>query len=305
KAEKGGVIPSRLVLAGHSNGDGVWGDDNGSLRLGPLRLLAQSMPHAARQVEDAFVAGCYSGGEITMEQYRLILPQVKTIWAYEAQAPGVDNGGALHQAGWEVATRGRKADAVPAKTLLINNHMAMWNSVRGYIAVKPPLTMDQLRGKVEWMEKYFYTPAFAGSTMTVIDGFRVPISITDPQTGLVRQYYSWLCRLTQTRNLPVHERAAWNQRKHQTIRLIYYTATVAPRFTRHYTREIQQGYAAVGLPAPDYSRLSRAQALAHIQKYNRKVKQMPKAPMQATRLAHLLQHGLVQLDPQIIYDGWV
>src|SRR5690606_16835366 len=83
RAEKGGIIPSRLVLAGHSNGDGVWGDNNGSLRLGPLRLLAQAMPRAARQVEDAFVAGCYSGGEVTMEQYGLILPQVKTIWAYE------------------------------------------------------------------------------------------------------------------------------------------------------------------------------------------------------------------------------
>ena len=44
--------------------------------------------HAASQVEDAFVTGCYSGGEVTMEQYRLILPQVKTIWASQGATPG-------------------------------------------------------------------------------------------------------------------------------------------------------------------------------------------------------------------------
>ena len=36
----------------------------------------------------------------------------------------------------------------------------------------------------------------------------VPIRITDPHTGLVRQYYSWLVRLTQNKRLPEEERAA-------------------------------------------------------------------------------------------------
>ena len=92
QGEKGAPIPSRLVLAGHSNGDGVWGDGNGSLRLGPLLELSRALPHATAQIEDAFVTGCYSGGEVTMDQYLLIFPRAKTIWAYEAQAPGVDNG---------------------------------------------------------------------------------------------------------------------------------------------------------------------------------------------------------------------
>jgi len=305
RAEKGGVVPSRLVLAGHSNGDGVWGDNNGSLRLGPLRLLAQAMPRAARQVEDAFVAGCYSGGEVTMEQYGLILPQVKTIWAYEVQAPGVDNGGALDQAGWEIATRGRRADAMPAKGSLVQKHMAVWSSVRGYVAVKPPLTMNQLRGKVQWMQTRYFKPAFAGQTTTLVDGYRIPIGMTDPQTGLVRQYYSWLCRLTQHRDLPSDEREMWNERKHQAIRLIYYSATVAPRFAEHHADDIRRGYAAMHMAPPDYGRLSRGQALAQINLFARKVKQTPNAPQEAVKLVALLQQGLAQLDPEVIADGWV
>jgi len=305
RAERKGVIPSRLVLAGHSNGDGVWGDNNGSLRLGPLRLLAQAMPRAARQIEDAFVAGCYSGGEVTMEQYGLIMPQVKSIWAYEVQAPGVDNGGAVDQAGWELATRGRNADTMPAKHSIVRKHMAVWNSVRGYIAMKPPLTMNQLRGKVEWMQKKYFTAAFSGQTSAVIDNYRIPIGLTDPQTGLVRQYYSWLCRLTQDPDLPEGERENWVRRKHQTIRLIYYTATVAPRFANYYARDIKKGYADMGLQAPNYAHLTRGQALASIRSFQQKVKATKKPSADATRLAGLLQHGLHELDPDVIADGWV
>ena len=305
KAEKGGIIPSRLVLAGHSNGDGVWGDNNGSLRLGPLRLLAQAMPRAARQVEDAFVAGCYSGGEVTMEQYGLILPQVKTIWAYEVQAPGVDNGGAVDQCGWEKATRGRRADVMPPRTALVQKHMAVWSATHGYKALKPPLTMYQLRGKVQWMQQHFFKPAFSGRTTTPLDGYQIPVGINDPQTGLVRQYYSWLCRLTQHPELPEHERVIWNERKHQTIRLIYYSATVAPRFAQHFRGEIRQGYAALGLKPPDYSRLSRGEALREMQLFARKLKQTPNKPKAAVKLQELLQLGLGRLSPQVIVDGWV
>jgi hypothetical protein len=281
----------------------VWGDGNGSLRLGPLRLLAQAMPRAARQVEDAFVTGCYSGGEVTMDQYRLILPQVKTIWAYEAQAPGVDNGGALDQAGWEAATRGRVVNVLPKN--IAAKHMAVWNSKRGYVAFKPPMGVNELRGKVEWMQKNFFAPAFQGKSHTRVDNFNIPIEITDPQTGLVRQYYSWLCRLTQTRDLPPHERVTWNQRKHQTIRLIYYSSTVAPRFTEHFANDIRRGYAAMGLTPPNYANLNRGRALSQIQAYARTVKQKPNAPREARKLASILQRGLGELDPEVIPDGWV
>ena len=39
---------------GHSNGDGVWGDDNGSLRLGPLLELSRALPNATAQNRGRF-----------------------------------------------------------------------------------------------------------------------------------------------------------------------------------------------------------------------------------------------------------
>jgi hypothetical protein len=240
-----------------------------------------------------------------MDQYLLIMPQAKTIWAYEAQAPGVDNGGAIDQVGWEMATRGRNTRMLPRRNSAVTKQIAVWHHDRGYIATKPPLNMDQMRGKVQWMQKHFYTPAFNGRNLTVVDGYTIPVDVTDPQTGLVRQYYSWLCRLTQFRQLPNHEREAWNERKHQAIRLIYYSHAVAPRFTSHYRNEIRRGYAAVGMTPPDYSRLDRGRALAQIHAFSRKVQQTPNAKPEAKKVAEILQRGLVKLDPTIIPDGWV
>lgn len=303
--EKGARIPSRLVLAGHSNGDGVWGDDNGSLRLGPLLQLSRSLPHATSQIEDAFVTGCYSGGEVTMDQYLLLFPRAKTIWAYEAQAPGVDNGATIDQAGWEKATRGRSANFVPRTSAAAGKKLAVWSYQSGYHATKPPLNLNQLRGKVQWMEENFLRPAMAGQKYTYDGQWRVPIGITDPHTGLVRQYYSWLVRLTQNKDLSENERALWTEKKHQTIRLLYYSATVAPHFAQEYKSEISRGYQKLGLQAPDFGRLGRAEALAAVDRFIDRLDKTRNPAPEAQQTGTLLQRGIQDLDPGVIPDGWV
>ncbi len=305
RGEKGAKIPSRLVLAGHSNGDGVWGDDNGSLRLGPLLQLSRTLPHATAQIEDAFVTGCYSGGEVTMDQYLLIFPRAKTIWAYEAQAPGVDNGATIDQSGWERATRGRDARFVPRTSAAAKKKMAVWSYQTGYHATESPLDLNGLRGKVNWMENNFLRPALAGEDYTYDGQWRIPIRITDPHTGPIRQYYSWLVRLSQRKDMPEDERALWVEKKHQTIRLLYYGATVAPRFSREYGAEIRRAHAKLGLPAPDFARLNRAQALKAIDKFTAKLEKTPKATAQLQQVGDLLQRGLHDLNPSVIPDGWV
>ena len=303
--EKGAKIPSRLVLAGHSNGDGVWGDNNGSLRLGPLLELSRALPDATSQIEDAFVTGCYSGGEVTMDQYLLIFPRAKTIWAYDAQAPGVDNGATLDQAGWEAATRGRQHAMLNQSSASAGKHMAVWNYNSGYHAASGQLNLNDLRGKVQWMEEHFYRPALKGEDFASDGEQRIPIRITDPHTGLIRQYYSWLVRLTQHKNLPEDERAYWNEKKNQTIRLLYFSDTVAPAFAKSHAKEIEQGYAKMGLKAPDYGKLGRAAALKEIAAFNAKLKQNPNAPADSQQLGILLERGLGDLDTSIIPDGWV
>ena len=303
--EKGAKIPSRLVLAGHSNGDGVWGDNNGSLRLGPLLELSRALPDATAQIEDAFVTGCYSGGEVTMDQYLLIFPRAKTIWAYDAQAPGVDNGATLDQGGWEEATRGRQHKTLNQASASAGKNMAVWNYDSGYHAATGKLDLNALRGKVQWMEEYFYQPALKGADFAYDGEQRIPIRITDPHTGLIRQYYSWLVRLTQHKELPEDERAFWNEKKNQAIRLLYFSDTVAPAFAKNHRQEIAQGYAKMGLPAPDYSRMSRVAALKAIAAFNAKLQKNPDAPADSQQLGVLLERGLGELDPSLIPDGWV
>jgi hypothetical protein len=305
RGEKGAKIPSRIVLAGHSNGDGVWGDDNGSLRLGPLLELSRALPHATSQIEDAFVTGCYSGGEVTMDQYLLLFPRAKTIWAYEAQAPGVDNGATIDQAGWEVATRGRQSEFLPKGSAQVGKKLAVWSYKSGYHATKPPLTLAQLRGKVQWMEENYLRPAMSGQHYTYDGVWQVPLSITDPHTGLVRQYYSWLVRLSQRRDMPSDERALWVEKKHQTIRLLYFNATVTKHFQQEYGTEIKRGYAKLGLKAPDFTKISRAQALQEVEKFNAKLDKTPGASPDVQQVGALLQRGIQDLDPGVIPDGWV
>ncbi len=304
--EKGAKISSRMVLAGHSNGDGVWGDNNGSLRLGPLLELSRALPHASAQIEDAFVTGCYGGGEVTMDQYLLIFPRAKTIWAYDAQAPGVDNGAKLDQGGWEKATRGRVYNFRDSKSASLGKTMAAWNYKTGYHAATPPLNVDDLRGKVQWMEEHFYQLAFKGQDYTYdSDGFKIPIRITDPHTGPVRQYYSWLVRLTQHKELPEDERAFWNEKKNQAIRLLYFSDTVTPAFAKHYQKQLASGYAKLGLKAPNYARMSRGVALKEIAAFEAKLQKNPNAPADSQQLGVLLERGLKELDPSLIPDGWV
>jgi hypothetical protein len=302
--ERGAHIPSRMVLAGHSNGDGVWGDNNGSLRLGPLLQLSRAFPHATSQIEDAMVTGCYSGGEVTMDQYLLIFPRAKTIWAYEHQAPGVGTGATVDQAIWEAATKGRRAEFADLTTPT-GKKFAMWVQGR-YKAEKMRLNVADLRGKVQWMEQHFLEPAFEGQEYAKDDGgYHIPIRITDPHTGLVREYYSWLVRLTQNRLLPEDERPIWVAKKHQTIRLLYYGQTVAPRFTNYYRTEIREGYAKMGMKAPDYATLDRKDALINIRHFTAKVEAKKNAPHESQELATLLKRGLEDLDPSVIPDGWV
>ena len=175
--------------------------------------------------------------------------------------------------------------------------MAVWNYKTGYHASKPPLSLNDLRGKVQWMEENFYRPALAGQDYAWDGQWKIPIRITDPHTGLVRQYYSWLVRLTQEKNLPEDERAYWVEKKHQAIRLLYFSDTVAPAFEKSFGPEIARGYAKLGLKAPDYAHLPRAAALREIASFQAKLQKTPDAPSDSQQVGVLLERGLGELDP--------
>ncbi|MBE2248701.1 MAG: LysM peptidoglycan-binding domain-containing protein [Myxococcus sp.] len=295
KAEQGGQIPSRLVLSGHNVGSGVWGDDNGRLSFDSLGKLAEAMPRAARSVEDLHLSACYSGGQPAMEKYRAMFPNAKTIWAYTGSAPGSYSGATGHQGRWESATRGDKASldrAVAAGTRKGEN-VAVWSAQHGYVDGNPPSPLATVRSAVQNGEPT-YQRFFTGGD-----------KVQDTQSGPLREYYNQVQRLLQHPELPAAERPQLEARRDQTIRLIYYSKTVAPKFAEHHAGAIRDGFAAAGLPAPAFGTLTRAESLAQIAQLEAKLGTLSPPPAAAQRLLTVLQDGLRDLKPSAIPDAWV
>lgn len=294
-AEKGGSAPSRLVLSGHSVGTGVWGDENGMLTLDALAALGRAMPQAARQVEDVHIAGCYSGGEYAILRLRAIFPHLKTAWAYAGSAPGAASGATVHLALWERATRGTSTDLDReiAERTRRGESVVVWTVDKGYRGEHAPAPIAEMRAGLAYL-----APVFA-------QFMRGELEVEDPQTGPLRDYYDALQMLLQHPELPEEERPALEEQRDRTIRLLYYTDTVARRFAVHHEDAIRRGYAALGLSAPDFGALTRAAALAQIVNFSARVEAMSAPPPEAQELAALLNSGLVELDPAVIPEGWV
>jgi hypothetical protein len=295
KAELGGQVPSRMVLSGHNVGSGVWGDDNGRMSFDCLAKLAEAMPKAARSIEDLHLSACYSGGQHLMERYRAMFPNAKTIWAYTGSAPGSYSGATAHMARWDRATRGTKdeLDRAIAEGTRKGENVAVWSAAHGYVDGKPPAPLSEVRAAVQNNESTF-TRFQSGQE-----------KVQDTQSGPLRDYYNQVQRLLQHPELPAAERGPLEARRDVTIRLIYYSKTVAPKFAEHHAGAIRDGFAAVGMPAPKFGELSRADALAQIAQFEAKLAGTSPRPAAADRLLPLLQNGLRDLKPSTIPDGWV
>lgn len=294
RAARGEPIPSRLLLSGHSVGTGVWGEENGTLTLDALAALAEAIPEAARLVEDVHISGCYSGGKYVLMRVQAIFPHVKTIWAYAGSAPGAASGATVHQALWEKATRGSTSELhrALADGTRKGDHVVVWTSVHGYDdggAAKP---IEGLRVDLAYFEPVY--ELYESGDMKA----------DDPQTGALRDYYDALQALLSHPDLPADERSKLEERRDRTIRLLYYTRSVASHFTREHWDVIRAGYTSLGLSAPDFSSLSRQDALASIHAFVEKANASD-APEQARKLASLLERGLRDLQPDVIPEGWV
>lgn len=290
-AEKGGTIPSRLVLSGHSVGDGIWGDKNGEIKLDAFRQLSRAMPNAASQIEDLHIAGCYSGGRQGLNQWRDVFPNAKTIWAYDGSAPGADSGSSAHLSRWERATRGRIDDLDPAiaRGTRKGENVETWSQRGGY-RTRDALDLEQARLR------------YASTRSGAEEYFRGDRQIADTQSGPLRDHYNNIQSLLQNPELPREERARLQEERDRTIRMIYYSKTVAPNFAEAHRSALNEGYRAVGSEAPDFARLSRRDALREIDGLARRIG--ADSPEAARRAIELLR-GLRDLDSRSIPSSWV
>lgn len=286
----------RFAISGHSVGSGVWGDENGWLNLSTIGDLAKAFPAAARQVEDFGYHGCYSGGESNMDKFRTIFPNLKTAWAYSHSAPGTYSGALVHENRWEAATRGHDPSKVQmslAAGTRKGENVATWNAVSGYQSDAPVRTLDELRRDYE-----------SGRT-TVGSFFSGNQDVGNTQEGPVREHYNSIQHLLQSPQLPPAERTTLEAARDQVIRLNFYDASVKGKFQAAHAPKIAAGFAAVGLPAPDFSKLSRKEALQQISAFEAKLNGMNPKPAAAQTLKPLLTDGLRDLRTSQIPNTWV
>ncbi len=298
RAEKGGVVPSRLVLSGHSGGSSLWGEEgrfkNGVLSRFDFARLAAAMPRAAAGVEDLCIAACYNGGETTMEAWRALFPNLRTMWAYDGSAPGTFSGATAHLARWEKATRGAVDSLRPdlLKGLRKGENLAVWSRLEGHRTATVRASTADLRAR------------HAAGHETFARYFQGDEVVRDSQRGPLREHYNALQALLGRPEVSAFERARLERARDQTLRLLFH-GKVASRFQETHRSSIQRGFRALGLRVPDFSRLGRKETLALIQSFEAQLARWNPRPLEAQRLLPLLTEGLRDLQRSSIPDNWL
>lgn len=296
EAERGERSLERLVLSGHSIGEGVWGDGNGTFGLDLLKKIADTYPRAAGQVEDLLIAGCYSSSEEHVDRFRSIFPNLKSSMAYGDSAPGTWSGAMVHNRAWEQATRGHdpsKVDRDIVAGTRKGDNVATWNSADGYQADGPQRPLSELRAELARTDPSF-APFFRGDRNVQAD-----------HEGPLREHYRAIQATLGSRDLPAAERAQLEAKRDQTIRLIFYDSNIRGKFQSEHAAKIRDGYQAVGMTPPDFSRLSRKDALASIAAFEAALAAKNPKPAAANTLRPLLAEGLRDLKRAHIPDNWV
>jgi hypothetical protein len=291
-AERGGIIPGRMVISGEHVGSGMFWSRTarGILRVSDLETLAAAFPRVANAIEDLHTSACQSANEVF--KWPRIFPRLKTIWAYAGSCPGTFSGASKHLAIWDRATRG------PAKTVTRllargtrkGDSVVVWTPQGGLITGEVS-SLTELRGRL------------AASDATFNRYFEGNAIVGDTQTGPLRDYYNLLQEILRHTDLSNTERFTFETRRDTTIRLIFYDANIKRRFADTYRAPIAAGHAALGLTAPDFGRLSRKEAVLSIEAFEAKADQNRVEAAEALR--PYLVAGLLQLSPRYVPENWI
>lgn len=294
-AEKGKLTIERIVLSGHSIGSGVWGDGNGYLQMDTIAKLALLFPQAAGQVQDLMMAACYSGGQHTMEKYQTMFPNLRSVWAYDGSAPGSYSGAVPHILRWEKATRNSDGDNMSrnlATGTRKGENVAVWTATKGYNNGKElgPIETDRA--------------AYDASHANLAAFVSGENAVTDSQTGPLREHYNSIQRMLGRNDLPASERTTLSAERDLVIRLLYYK-NVGTMFQTTYKTDINAAFQKAGLPAADFSTLSRKDAIAKINELEAKLATTPGVPASTTNFVARMHSALIDLNPAHVPAAWL
>ena len=296
EAEKGGEIPSRMIISGHHVGSAVWGDGNGRIPWDQMKNLADAMPKAASQVEDLHLSACYSGGSSKRQMFQEIFPNVKTVWAYSGSAPGTGSGATIHQAAWERATRGDGTDIAGTAERLQSRGIRKADNIDTGIIGQEGSGMHRPIGELRdefRSQEGVYESFFSGNQ-----------NVENSQRGPLREYYNDIQNFLEHPGLTDTERTEVEDRRDQTIRTLFYDSHIRHRFNEAHSGAIQEGYQAMGMETPDFEHLSRQDAMESIRQFRDQVEGNSEAPEAAQNLLPLL-NGFWNLSSDVIPETWI
>jgi hypothetical protein len=287
EAEMGERKIDRMVLSGHSVGSQIWGDDNGQISFDDLEELFHLFPKAAAQVQHVMLSACYSGGEVGMQRYQGMFAGAESLWAYHGSSPGTWSGAMDHMGEWESATKsGKDASGVDpelAKGFRKDKNVATWNKEDGYQG-GDPMNFYEIKSALDSDDSMFQNH---------LNGRE---AVANPQSGPLREYYAMIQRAINHPDCPSEFRTQMIERRDQTIRLLYFQL-ICTKFQAHHMQTLQRDYQEAGMDVPNFSNMTRAEVLAHIEELA--------TSAQGTESLRLLQHGLGNLDSEIIPTSWV
>lgn len=250
-AENGGKIPSRLVLSGHSSGQGIFNEMGQKLQFNEIASLAELMPKAAGQIEDLHLGACNSGFKTNNQVFKSIFPNLKTFWGYTNAGPKAGQN-ANDLKSWENATRGR-ANQLKRETFIKGPNPSSSNlavsSAAGYQA-KP-----DKRNAADYALYDLVSQGLSGD---------VPLS-PNPYAGPIYDAYQEI-QSRQNQNPTPEQQKAYVALKSRAQLMRSY-GTVSANFDKAFGEEMGTAFQTAGLPAPEFGRLNRADTLQTIRNF--------------------------------------
>lgn len=124
KVQNGEMKMDRLVMSGHSTGDWVYSEAEGSpgVTFEQMKQLMDIFPSAQKGVEDLMLSACHTlekedpktgyGKTETGAQYKEMLPNLQTVWGYNKQSPDYRTGSVDEIKAWLKASQGHEKGSV-------------------------------------------------------------------------------------------------------------------------------------------------------------------------------------------------
>ncbi|MDA1062656.1 MAG: hypothetical protein O2895_07105, partial [Chloroflexi bacterium] len=287
-AESGRYTLERLVMSGHSNGIELWGEAEGENKPGKILLarelenLTRLFPTAAGQVEDIMFSACFSANAIVLVQR--VFPNLQTAWGYAEFSPSVASGSIGHIAKWEQSTAGDEEPGERDK----RGSSAIWTRDEGFVVNDPANTK---------LETVIFQVNRLGEYVTRMNSGQDALD-----QSVLRQFYTSVQQVLTHPDSDDAIRARAEGLRDKTLRLRFWTK-VSEEFQKAHATKIAAAHAEIGLKAPNFGTLSRADLLKHMMEYDN-ASSGKDAPAAADFRVQELQ-GLWDLDPAYVLTEWI